>query len=53
MARCPFCHKILSDEWLKKEGASVMGRSAKGKRKARDNAKEAAKSRWVKRRKKV
>jgi hypothetical protein len=46
MAKCPHCNKILSDEWVKKEGASLMGKSAKGKSKRRKNAQEAARLRW-------
>jgi hypothetical protein len=48
MAKCPFCHRILSDAWVKKEGASLMGKSAKGKAKRRKNASEAANTRWGK-----
>lgn len=47
MARCPFCKKILSDEWLKSQGASLMGKVG-GKNKARTNAREAARARWKK-----
>jgi hypothetical protein len=46
MAKCPFGHRILSDAWVKKEGASLMGKSAKGKAKRRKNAQEAARMRW-------
>jgi hypothetical protein len=48
MAKCPFCSKVLSDDWVKKEGASLMGKSAKGKAKRRKNAQDAARLRWDK-----
>jgi hypothetical protein len=48
MAKCPHCQQILSDEWVKKEGASLMGKSAKGKAKRRKNASDAARLRWDK-----
>jgi hypothetical protein len=48
MARCPFCNKVLRDDWVKREGASLMGKAAKGKRKKRHNAAEAAAKRWEK-----
>jgi hypothetical protein len=48
MAKCPFCSKVLSDDWVKKEGASLMGKSAKGKAKRRKNASDAARQRWDK-----
>jgi hypothetical protein len=46
MAKCPFCQQILSDDWVKKEGASLMGKSAKGRSKRRKNASDAARQRW-------
>jgi hypothetical protein len=48
MARCPHCHKILSDEWLKREGASLMGKTRTGAAKARSHkvASGAALLRW-------
>jgi hypothetical protein len=52
MAKCPYCEKILSDEWVKKEGASLMGKAAKGKAKKRRTASAAAKKRWEKKKKK-
>jgi len=48
MARCPKCNEVLPDEWVKKEGASLMGKAAKGKSKRRRNAKAAARERWKK-----
>ena len=53
MARCPHCDEILSDEWLKKMGATIMGK-ASGESKARTKgaAKGAAKTRWKKERNK-
>jgi len=44
--KCPFCHSILSDELIKREGASLMGKAAKGKKKQRPNAVQAAAQRW-------
>lgn len=53
MARCPNCDCVLSDEWIKSEGASLMGKTAKGRRKRRTKelAQAAAEKRWKKRRK--
>lgn len=48
MARCPKCDAVLSDEWIKSEGASLMGKAAKGKAKKRKTAQEAARKRWTK-----
>jgi hypothetical protein len=45
MARCPFCDHILRDAWVKRMGASIMGRTS-GEKKARNNAKKAADKRW-------
>jgi hypothetical protein len=49
MARCPFCNEILEDAWLKKMGATLMGK-ASGESKARGHGpmKAAAKKRWRK-----
>lgn len=49
MARCPKCQAILPDEWVKSQGAALMGRS-KGKAKARRSeiARAAAERRWSK-----
>lgn len=49
MARCPHCNKILPDVWLKKMGASLMGKTS-GASKARPHAvtSAAAKKRWKK-----
>ena len=49
MATCPHCGHILSDDWLKRNAASLMGKSG-GKSKARNNAKAAAQARWDKER---
>jgi hypothetical protein len=35
--RCPFCDAILDDDWVKKAGASVMGRVGRGEAKARSS----------------
>jgi len=45
MAKCPNCGVVLSDTWVKKNGASLMGKSG-GKAKARSNARAAANARW-------
>ena len=45
MARCYHCGKILSDDWMKKQGASLMGKTG-GEAKARANSREAARARW-------
>jgi len=52
MSRCPFCGKILPDDWLKAEGASLMGKSG-GPAKARSSASASAAAQigWQKRRK--
>jgi len=52
MIRCPHCHKVLSEGWLKKIGASLMGRSG-GEAKARSEkvARAAAQARWAKQKK--
>jgi hypothetical protein len=48
MARCPHCHKILSDAFIKREGASLMGKARSGAAKARshEQAAGAALLRW-------
>jgi hypothetical protein len=45
MSRCPACGNILPDEWLRSEGAALLGRKG-GQNKARTGAKEAARARW-------
>jgi len=47
MSRCPYCDKILPDDWVKHNGAALMGK-ARGKRKARisQKASRAALTRW-------
>jgi hypothetical protein len=45
MATCPHCNAPLSDDWLKRNAASLMGKVG-GKSKARTNAKQAARARW-------
>ncbi len=54
MSRCPFCNKILPDEWVKGQGAALMGKSG-GPAKARRSevASAAAQIGWTKRRKKA
>jgi hypothetical protein len=52
MSRCYHCGKILSDEWIKREGARMMGKtSGESKARNREAASKAAKSRWAKRKK--
>jgi hypothetical protein len=46
--QCPHCGKVLDKKWLKKIGASLMGRAG-GQAKARSGAKAAAQARWAKR----
>lgn len=45
MAKCPHCHKVLSDAWVKRTGAALMGKAG-GEAKARSNAQAAANKRW-------
>jgi hypothetical protein len=45
MSKCPFCGHVLADDWLKRQAASLMGKT-KGPAKARANAREAADARW-------
>jgi hypothetical protein len=48
MAQCPFCKKILSDEWVKHEGAALMGKaSGQSKARSRAQAKAASRARWL------
>ena len=53
MSRCPYCDKILPDNWLKAQGAALMGK-ASGQAKARssETARIAAEIGWKKRKKK-
>jgi hypothetical protein len=47
MSRCPFCNHILEDKWLKKQGASLMGKaSGEAKARTRDQASAASRVRW-------
>lgn len=52
MARCYHCGKVLSDDWIRKQGASLLGRKG-GLVKARtsEQAREASRVRWNKVRK--
>jgi hypothetical protein len=45
MPRCPFCGHLLTDVWVARRAASLMGRT-RGPTKARTNAKAAAQARW-------
>lgn len=49
IAECPHCKKVLGEEWLKRAGASLMGKSG-GRSKARGGTamSAAAKKRWAK-----
>jgi hypothetical protein len=48
VTRCPHCRHALDEDWLRKQGARLMGRKG-GKRKARnsDQARKAANERWA------
>jgi hypothetical protein len=51
--KCPFCNHILEDSWLKRVGASLMGRSSgEAKARSRDQASAASRVRWDEERKK-
>ena len=53
MARCPFCDHVLEDNWLKKMGATLMGKaSGKSKARSREMTQAAANKRWAKEKKK-
>jgi hypothetical protein len=47
MARCYHCGKVLEDDWLKRQGAALMGKTS-GEKKARssEQARQAALKRW-------
>jgi hypothetical protein len=49
MAKCPYCKHVLEDSWLKKMGASLMGKTG-GASKARslEATRAAANKRWQK-----
>jgi hypothetical protein len=50
MSKCYHCGKILSDAWMIKQGASLMGKSGGPlKARSRKQAQVAAKKRWAKR----
>ena len=44
--RCPHCNEILSDDWVKRQGASIMGRSSKRKGRSTEVARANALKRW-------
>lgn len=46
--RCPHCRRALDEEWLRKQGAALMGKKG-GKTKARNSelARKAANERWA------
>jgi hypothetical protein len=51
MSRCIYCGKILPDEWIIREGASLMGRRG-DKSRSTENAQKAARARWAKEKRK-
>jgi hypothetical protein len=46
--RCPHCNHILSDAWLRKVGASLMGKVGGSVKRRRTSGKVAAQARWAK-----
>jgi hypothetical protein len=47
MVQCYHCNKVLNDQWVKKQGASLMGKKGIGKSKARpETASMAGRKRW-------
>jgi len=52
MPKCPFCGHVLADAWVKRQGASLLGK-ARGASKARGNARQAANTRWERERAKA
>jgi hypothetical protein len=51
MSRCIHCGKILPDDWIIREGASLMGRRGE-KARSPEKARLAAQARWAKEKKK-
>jgi hypothetical protein len=51
MSRCIHCGKILPDDWIIHEGASLMGRRG-DKARTPEKAKKAAHARWAQEKKK-
>jgi hypothetical protein len=53
MAKCPMCGEVLEDAWVKKAGATLMGKSSSpgSKARSREAASSAARKRWKKERK--
>jgi hypothetical protein len=51
MARCYHCGQVLDDEWLRKQGASLMGKKG-GKNKTPDVKAKLVQARWGSKRKK-
>jgi hypothetical protein len=45
MIRCPFCNEPLDERWLRKAGASLLGKTT-GPTKARAKARQASLVRW-------
>jgi hypothetical protein len=48
MARCYHCGKVLKDDWLRKIGASLMGKKGGVTKKRVTSGRPAAKARWSK-----
>lgn len=48
MARCPHCDHILSDEWLRHVGASLMGKKGGACKRRVTSGSIAANARWAK-----
>jgi hypothetical protein len=48
MARCPHCDHILNDDWLRKVGASLMGKKGGSCKRRATSGKVAAQARWAK-----
>jgi hypothetical protein len=47
MSCCPHCGEALSDDWIKRQGASLMGKSGgKSKARATERMQAAALKRW-------
>jgi hypothetical protein len=51
MARCYHCGQVLDDEWMRKQGASLMGKKG-GKNKTPDVKAKLVQARWGSKRKK-
>lgn len=53
MSKCYHCGKVLSDDWIRKQGASLLGKKGgTNKARSREQAQAASRARWEKARKK-